>query len=144
MVAAFAAWTLLTWVGRFRNIWADATLSGGQKALNSVPVMVFTVVGAAVAIVVVRTHGDDLGRAGRRVVQVAAVWSSGYWLVRWPLIVAHDHPVGFKVVHTVLAAVAWGLAIASWRAVRPDATDRRAHRSGNARPFAAASSRSRR
>lgn len=140
VVAAFAAWTLLSWVGRFRNIWADATSSGGEKLVNSVPVLVFTVVGAAVAVVVLRTHGADLGRAGRRVVQVAAAWSIGYWLVRWPLIVAHDHPVGFKVVHTVLAAVAWGLAAASWRAVRPDSTDHEPHRSGDGRSFVTAAS----
>lgn len=140
VVAAFAAWTLLTWVGRFRNIWADATLSGGEKVINSVPVLVFTVVGAAVAVVVLRTDGADLGRTGRRAVQVAAAWSIGYWLVRWPLIMVHDHPVGFKVVHTVLAAVAWGLAAASWRGVRPGATGGKSQRAGDGRSLAGATS----
>ncbi|MBV9951798.1 MAG: hypothetical protein JO291_07585, partial [Acidimicrobiia bacterium] len=39
-----------------------------------------------------------------------AIWSIGYWAVRLPLIMSHDHPAAFKGVHAVLALVAAGLS----------------------------------
>ncbi len=119
-VAAFAAWTLFSWVGRFRNIWSDDTLGAGQKVLDSVPVLIFTAVGVAVAVAVLRVEGSDLGRRGRRVVQVAAGWTIAYWLVRLPTILVDHHDAGFKAVHAVLAVIAWALAAASLRAVRSE------------------------
>ncbi len=118
VVSAFAAWTLFSWVGRFRNVWTDASLGAGEKVTNSIPVLLFTVAGVAVAVVVLRTPRADLGRTGRRVVQVAAAWTIGYWVVRLPLILVHDHDLGFKAVHTVLALIAWALACGSLRATR--------------------------
>jgi hypothetical protein len=37
-------------------------------------------------------------------------------LVRVPFILANDHGVGFKVVHTALAVITWALAAWSLRA----------------------------
>jgi hypothetical protein len=51
-----------------------------------------------------------VGRRTRAVTTALAVWSIGYWAIRLPLILGHDHPAGFKVVHSVLALVAAGLS----------------------------------
>jgi hypothetical protein len=40
------------------------------------------------------------------------------WAIRTPVILVHDHPAGFKAVHTVLAVVSVGLAIAAQRNVQ--------------------------
>jgi hypothetical protein len=125
VVSAFAAWTFFSWIGRFRNVWADGTLSSSEKVANSVPVLIFTVVGAAVAVVVLRTPGGVLDRTGRRVVQAAAWWTIGYWVVRLPMILTDSHDVPFKAVHTVLAVIAWALAAGSLRAVRSRSSQER-------------------
>ena len=115
--AGLAAWTFFTWVGRLGLAWNDATLTTGAKVVATVPVVLFTGLGAAVAVVVLRRPDADLGAAGRKVVMAAGVWSIGYWAVRLPLILSHAHPVPFKVVHTVLALVSGGLSVWAWRAV---------------------------
>jgi hypothetical protein len=102
---ALVAWTLLTWIGRVPLLWGDDEQSTAAKLGSSVPVVVF--VGLALAAVVV------LVRRGpwTHVAAVLAVWSVGYWAVRYPLILANDHPAAFMVVHGVLAAVAIGLSV---------------------------------
>ena len=102
---ALVAWTLLTWIGRVPLLWGDDEQSTAAKLGSSVPVVVF--VGLALAAVVV------LVRRGpwTNVAAVLAVWSVGYWAVRYPLILTNDHPAAFMVVHGVLAAVAIGLSV---------------------------------
>jgi hypothetical protein len=47
-----------------------------------------------------------------------AAWSTGVWVVRDVSILAADHEVGFKVVHTVLAVVSIVLSALAWREAR--------------------------
>jgi hypothetical protein len=102
---ALVAWTLLTWIGRVPLLWGATDDSTAGKLGQTVPVVVFVAL-AAVA-------GTELvTRRTRTAAGVLAVWSIGYWAIRLPLVLANDHPVGFKVVHSVLALVA--AALAAW------------------------------
>jgi hypothetical protein len=105
-VLALAAWTLAIWTGRVRNVLAD----GGGAADLVVPVGLLIL--AVLALV------------SPRRAWILAVATIGVWAVRLPLVLAHDHSIGFKVVHTVLAAVSIGVATWALRSV-----DRRALRS---------------
>ncbi|MDQ6852379.1 MAG: hypothetical protein M3046_01605 [Actinomycetota bacterium] len=91
---AFFAWTVFVWAGRIRN--------GGSVVLAASFLLL-----AAVAI----------WRGGRWITALA-VWTIGVWAVRTPYILMHDHPAGFKVVHTVLAAISIALAISAQRHVQ--------------------------
>jgi hypothetical protein len=51
-----------------------------------------------------------------------AAWTVGVWVVRSIGIWVHDHPVGFKVVHTVLAAISIGLAVRAVQRLRSGAS----------------------
>jgi hypothetical protein len=103
--ALLAVWTLLVWAGRLRNAGADA----GAIALAA-PFIVL-----AVAVLV------GLWRARpwlRIAVTALAAWTTVVWVVRGTLIWTHDHSIGFKVVHTVLAVVSIGLAAVAQRHVQ--------------------------
>jgi hypothetical protein len=91
---AFYAWTVFVWAGRIRN--------GGSVLLAAAFL--------ALAVVAIWRRG--------RWVPALVVWTIGVWAVRTPYILVHDHPVGFKVVHTVLAAVSIALAISAQRNVQ--------------------------
>ncbi len=121
-VTALAAATLLSWTGRLGLAWSDRTLSAAGKVTATVPVVIFVAVGAVLVAVVVRRRGPDVGDGGRRFVRLAVLWTTGYWLVRLPIIVTHPaddrYTVGFKAFHTVLAVVAWALSALAWRSVR--------------------------
>ncbi|MEY2432411.1 MAG: hypothetical protein QOC92_2136 [Acidimicrobiaceae bacterium] len=91
---ALIAWTVFVWAGRIRN--------GGSVVLAAS----FLVL-AALAV----------WRRGRWVTALAA-WTVGVWAIRTPFILANDHPVGFKVVHTMLAAVSIGLAVSAERHIQ--------------------------
>jgi hypothetical protein len=97
------AWTLLTWIGRVPLLWGATDDSAAGKLGSTVPVVVFVALAvvAGVELVTRRARGATLA---------LAIWSVGYWAVRLPLILVHDHPAGFKVVHAVLALVAVGLS----------------------------------
>jgi hypothetical protein len=83
---AFAGWTILVWIGRI-GLGGDPLLAGPFVLLA----------------------GIALWRRGRWVYALA-VWTAVVWLIRTPVILGHDHPVAFKVVHSVLAVVSVGLA----------------------------------
>ncbi len=98
------------WVTRTRLIFTEHDLSVGDVILRILPVFVF--VGLAVVLVIsLRIGRPDLSRS----VAVIAAWTTLYWLVRVILISFHDHPVGFKIVHAVLAAISIGTATWAWR-----------------------------
>ena len=90
----FVAWTVFVWAGRIRN--------GGSVAL-------------AVSFLALATVA--LWRR-RGWVTALAVWTIAVWAVRTPVILVHQHPVGFKVVHTALAAISVVLAVAAQRDVQ--------------------------
>src|SRR4051812_44279130 len=93
-VYVFVAWTVFVWAGRIRN---------GGSVLLAVSFLVL----AAFALWRRRGWGTALAR-----------WTIAVWAVRTPVILVHDHPAGFKVVHTVLAVVSIALAISAQRDVK--------------------------
>ena len=93
-VWVFLGWTVFVWAGRIRN--------GGSVLLA----LSFLVLAALV-----------LWRR-RLFLTALAVWTIGVWAVRTPYILVHDHPAGFKAVHTVLAVVSVALALAAQRDVQ--------------------------
>ena len=124
-VVAFAAWTLFVWVGRIRNVWADATLDTagkiGRSALAT-SFVVFAVLTLLWALSAGRSGQRRSGLPARTLYLVGpfAAWTAGVWVVRSIGIWLHDHPVGFKVVHTVLAAISIALAALAVRRLRSD------------------------
>lgn len=112
---ALAAWTLLVWTTRIRNILGDDALSTGEQLRSSALALSFTVLALAAA------HGAWHGTAWRsRVTQVFAAWTVGVWLVRGTGIAFGDHTAAFIAVHLVLAAVSIALSAVAWRdAVSP-------------------------
>ena len=102
---ALGAWTLATWVTRLPLAWGDDELGAGEKVVAAVPVVLFVTL-ASVAGVAVLRRAERAGPASA----VLAGWSVAYWVVRLPMILLHDHPVPFYVVHTVLAVVAFTLS----------------------------------
>ena len=93
-LVAFLAWTVFVWAGRIRN---------GGALLLAVSFLAL----AAIAV----------WRRGRWITALAA-WTVAVWAVRTPFILVHDHPAGFKVVHTVLALVSIALAVSAERHVQ--------------------------
>jgi hypothetical protein len=90
----FLGWTVFVWAGRIRN---------GGSVLLAASFLVL----AAVA----------LWRRGRWISALAG-WTIAVWAVRTPYILVHDHPAGFKIVHTVLATVSIALAVSAQRHVQ--------------------------
>lgn len=110
-IAALVAWTLFTWVSRIGLVWSDEGQSTAAKMLAMAPVLVFVVLASAVGALMLAD------RRFSRLAWALAGWTIGYWVLRLPWILVHDHPVPFKVVHTLLAVVAVGLAVAALRAL---------------------------
>jgi hypothetical protein len=104
---ALAGWTVFMWATRIRNAAAQDDLSTAGK-VGAVTIAVgFTAAGAMLAVGAARRSG-----ALTRWVPVFAVVTILYWVVRAVQIIGRDHPVGFKLVHTVLAAVS--IALSAW------------------------------
>ena len=95
----FAGWTVYVWITAIRNIGGPLTV-----ALS----MVFFALAALVTLPSTRA----------RFVLPLAGLTTLVWLVALVAIWVRDHPVGFKVVHTVIAGVSIGLAVAAVRSVR--------------------------
>src|SRR3954462_6019076 len=93
-VYLFIGWTVFVWAGRIRN-GGSVLLAGSFLVL------------AAVA----------LWRRGRWITALV-VWPIAVWPVRAPQILLDDQSAGFKVVHTVLAAVSIALALSAQRHVQ--------------------------
>ena len=89
----FLAWTVFVWAGRIRN--------GGSLLLA------LSFLALAVAAI-----------WSSNALTALVVWTIAVWATRTPIILVHDHPAGFKVVHTVLAVVSVGLAITAQRHVQ--------------------------
>ena len=116
--AALVAWTLLTWVGRVPLLWSDEEESTAAKLGSTLPVLVFVALAVAAVVLLLRR------RPWTTAVAVLAIWSIGYWAVRYPLILTNDHPAAFLVVHGVLAFVAIGLSVWTLVDLRSAATHR--------------------
>lgn len=98
----FAAWTVFVWAGRIRN---------GGSILLALSFLVL----AAVVLVSLRKQSRQWRPYA---VGALAAWTIVVWAVRTPMILVHDHPASFKIVHTVLAVVSIGLAVWAERDVQ--------------------------
>jgi uncharacterized membrane protein len=120
VVAGFAVWTFVIWVGRIRNVVDDDDLTGGGRTVRLVLAAVF-IVGAVVVAALLpaaRRAGKGVERL-RTAVDVVAAVTIGVWAVRGVgILLDEDHTGGFKVVHTALALVSISLALLAWRATQ--------------------------
>ena len=115
-VAALVAWTLVVWATRITNVWGDADLDTGQKWVRTLLALSFTVLALAAGAAVVAWHRHRQGATALRVgVGALAAWTVAVWVVRAVGILAADHGVGFKAVHTLLAVASILLATLAWR-----------------------------
>jgi hypothetical protein len=119
-VAALCGWTAFLWITRIKNALGDADMSTGGKAIALVTSLAF--LGAAVALAFVHLRNRP---EARRAAAAFALVSIVYWLIRAATIVARDHPVGFTVVHTVLALITVGLGVWVLRSASARSGDRR-------------------
>ena len=111
--SALAAWSLLVWTTRIRNIWSDDELSSREQWGRTALALSFTVLALAVGYAVLRRAGwlgpTALGLAG---------WTIAVWAVRSVGIASGDHDVAFVAVHLVLALISALLAGLAIREVR--------------------------
>jgi predicted acetyltransferase len=61
-----------------------------------------------------------MSRSSALVLRAFAVWTVYVWVTRIWNIIGDDQSVGFKVVHSVLALVSIGFAVATWFVVRKE------------------------
>ena len=121
VVAGFAVWTFVVWVGRIRNVVDDDELTGGGRTVRLVLAAVFivgAVVVAALLPAAARRAGEGVERL-RTAVDVVAAVTIAVWAVRGAgILLDEDHTAGFKAVHTALALASIGLALLAWRATQ--------------------------
>lgn len=108
--AAVAAWTLAAWGGRI----------GLLTAPEAAEAVTWLRVGGSLATGLAGAAALAVGGGGtaRRTIGVYAAWTAGVWGTSLVDVWTHDHPLGFRLVHTALAAVSVGLAGAALRAGR--------------------------
>lgn len=112
-VVALCAVTLFIWGNRVWLAWTNPEDTLGQKLVWSAPITVFVVAAATASAMVLADRAGT--RAFVATVSVLAAGTILYWGVRTPMILLADHPVGFKVVHALLAAVSVTASVASGR-----------------------------
>lgn len=116
-VSGLAALTLFIWGNRIWLAWTNDEDSLGEKLLWSLPITVFVI--AALILVAGAATGRSLTVGPlRSVASVLAYGTIAFWAVRAPMITLADHPVGFKVVHAVLAIASIGASVMAVRALR--------------------------
>lgn len=107
---ALVVWTFLVWTTRINNIWADDSLSDGDKWGRTALALSFTVLALAVAVALWRRAGWLSGA-----LLLLTGWTVGVWVVRSVGIASGDHSAGFIAVHLVLAAVSIALSALALR-----------------------------
>lgn len=114
-----AAFTLLVWTTRIRNIWTDESLTTAGQVGRTALSLTFTAFGVAVLWLwwQGRRRGAVSPFAGP-VVRMFAAWTIGLWAVRVLQIASAGHDAAFVAVHTALAVVSTVLAIWAVREVR--------------------------
>ena len=104
-VAALAAWSVVIWLTRLRNVFNDDALSSGARAAWLVPVVLFILGGLVCGLAWWKGRGEL-----PRPIALFCLISSLYWLVRVVFVLIDHRSVGFVLVHLVLAAVSVALA----------------------------------
>ncbi|MBT8197100.1 MAG: hypothetical protein KJP12_06860 [Acidimicrobiia bacterium] len=102
-------WTLIIWGSRVR------LLTGDEAAKTEVWIRIIAslALGAAVMAVAIIARNGGPGRWGLGVVAGFAVWMTYVWGSSAINVFVNDHSTAFRVVHTVLAVVSIGLAVAA-------------------------------
>ena len=114
-----AAWTLVVWATRLRNVIGDDDLDGGEFVIALVIALGFVMLGAAL---LGTLFGIESGQ--RPVVMVLVIAGILRWTIRTPFVLASDEwSAGFKVVHTVLWIVTVVISVLAWR--ESDASNRK-------------------
>jgi hypothetical protein len=114
-----AAFTLLVWTTRIRNVWTNDSLSTAGQVGRTALALSFTAF--AVAVLWLWWQGRRRGSAdpiAGPVVRMFAAWTVGVWAVRAVQIATADHDAAFVAVHTALAVVSTVLAVWAVRDVR--------------------------
>ena len=119
-VAVLCAVTLFIWLNRIWLNWTNPDVDLPAKLALSIPITAFVLASFVVLIAMVR--GVDRGAGWFRcLVRLFAAGTVMFWVVRLPMILLNDHPAGFLIVHTVLAAASVAAAVAAWRSLdRPE------------------------
>jgi hypothetical protein len=113
---ALVVWTFLVWTTRIANIWRDADLDTGERWGRTLLALSFTVLAIGVVVALGRLRQATVVAVG-----ALAGWTIAVWVVRGVGILAADHDLGFKAVHTALAVVSIALAVLAWRETRREA-----------------------
>lgn len=126
-------WTLLVWVGRVRNVLAGDDLAGFAKTWRLGVALGFVAAGFVLAALVVgkvRGRGQSgptsLARpsAVGSFASLLAIVGIAWWLIRGGGILLGDFDTSFKIVHSVLAVVTFGLSGLVLMATRSTAKER--------------------
>ncbi|NNC75076.1 MAG: hypothetical protein HKN93_06140 [Acidimicrobiia bacterium] len=115
--ALAGVWTLLIWGSRVR------LLTGDEAAKTDVWIRIITslVLGAAVLAMALLARADGPARWGVGVVWAFAGWMALVWVSSAFNVFVNEHSSAFRIVHTVLAVVSIGLAVATlWVTVQAD------------------------
>lgn len=105
----FAGWTIFVWGNRISNILDDGRGFSATRTLGLSFAVAVTALGVVVAIANLR-GGKSQWPLPTLVLATIAVWA-----IRVPLIAFDaDHGVGFKIVHTALAAISIALGVGAW------------------------------
>ncbi len=99
-------WAAITWGGRIG-------LLVGSDPVAVARIVISIAVALAAGYVLIRRHSE--GR-GRLVLWTYALVTAAIWLSSLANVWTNDNSIGFRLVHTALAAVS--LALAAWAAVR--------------------------
>jgi hypothetical protein len=114
-----AAFTLLVWTTRIRNIWTDDSLSTAGQLGRTALSLSFTVFAAAVLWFWWRgRRAGSVDPIAGPVVRMFGAWTIGVWAVRVVQISTAGHDAAFVAVHTALAVVSTVLAVWAVRDVR--------------------------
>jgi hypothetical protein len=113
-----AAFTLLVWTTRIRNIWTDDELTTAGQLGRTALALVFTAFAAATILLWLRARRDRSVDGAPTLVRAFAAWTVAVWVVRGTQIALADHDTAFVVVHTLLAVVSIGLALWADRSAR--------------------------
>ena len=108
---ALAAWTLLVWTTRIRNIWTDEALSTAGQVGRTALALAFTAFAVATIALRVRARRATTPAMAPAVVRAFALWTTAVWVVRGVQIATADHDLAFVAVHSALAVVSIGLAV---------------------------------
>jgi hypothetical protein len=112
LTLVFGLWTLLVWATRIDNVVGDEDLTSAGKAARVALAASFVVLGLAVLAVWWRSRRRAPTGAEAWLLRIAAAWTVAVWLVRGVQIALGDHRGAFIAVHTALAVVSIGLAVA--------------------------------